>query len=433
MGELSTIPLGDICAFKAGDAFKKDFQGRPTGAYPFIKVSDMNLNGNARKITRATNWVSASDVKSNRYTLHDPGSVVFAKIGVALTYNRRRILSLPTVIDNNMMAAKPNHDHVDAPYLYYLLSTIDFNEISSGSSLPYLTQRDLERIQVNILPKKEQATIALLLGSIDDKIDLNQATNETLEATARALFKDWFVDFGPTQAKMEGRDAYLAPDLWQLFPDRLNKESGIPEGWESEPVYDQAEWVNGAAYKNMHFSEDHGALPVVKIAELKAGITNNTKFTNTELGEKYRIYSGELLFSWSGNPDTSIDTFIWQYGSAWLNQHIFAVRSNGKMSKALLYILLKSYMPEFAEIARNKQTTGLGHVTKADMKRMMVCVASDTTRNKFEELVHSLFDTLVANLYENRWLVQTRDLLLPKLMSGEIRLRDAEKVAGEVL
>jgi len=95
--------------------------------------------------------------------------------------------------------------------------------------------------------------------------------------------------------------------------------------------------------------------------------------------------------------------------------------------------MLKTYMSEFAEIARNKQTTGLGHVTKADMQRMMVCVGSPEARARFQEVIQPIYGKLIANLFENRDLATTRDLLLPKLMSGEISLRDAEKIAGEAL
>lgn len=164
-------------------------------------------------------------------------------------------------------------------------------------------------------PLPEQRAIAATLGALDDKIELNRKMNATLEAMARALFRDWFVDFGPTRATMEGRAPYLSPDLWSLFPDGLNAE-GNPEGWSYEQLLNQADWVNGAAYKNMHFSDAPDALPVIKIAELKNGVTGNTQRTATDLGARYLIDDGELLFSWSGNPDTSIDTFLWTGGVA---------------------------------------------------------------------------------------------------------------------
>jgi type I restriction enzyme, S subunit len=189
--------------------------------------------------------------------------------------------------------------------------------------------------------------------------------------------------------------------------------------------------VNGAAYKDMHFSTELDALPVVKIAELKSGITTTTRFTNTDLGERYKIRDGELLFSWSGNPDTSIDTFIWTFGAAWLNQHIFAVRPNGKRSQAFLYAMLKYLRSEFAEIARNKQTTGLGHVTQQDLIRLKITVPSQQAETAFEDVVGPLHARFTSNLFENQSLIATRDFLLPKLMSGEVRVKDAKKLAGE--
>ena len=321
-----------------------------------------------------------------------------------------------------------NHAHVvrgnanaDTRFLCYALQQADISAYLSGSTMPKLTQGNLLRIPVLTPLLPEQRAIAATLGALDDKIELNRKMNATLEAMARALFRDWFVDFGPTRAKMEARAPYLSSDPWPLFPDRLDDE-GKPEGWAFEPLLDQADWVNGAAYKNMHFSDAPDALPVIKIAELKNGVTGNTQWTATDLGARYLIDDGELLFSWSGNPDTSIDTFLWTGGKAWLNQHIFAVRPNGKRSKPYLHTLLKHLKPEFAELARNKQTTGLGHVTKADMQRMMVCAASPEVHKAFDTLIEPIFDQALGLQNETRTLAQTRDLLLPRLMSGELRV-----------
>ena len=313
----------------------------------------------------------------------------------------------------------------------YLLSTLDFNDIASGSALPYLTMRDLSGIPVRLPPLDVQRAVATVLIALDKKIELNRRMNETLKAMARAIFKDWFVDFGPTRTKTEGRAPYLTPELWDLFPDALDP-SGKPVGWCEESVHTQAQWVNGAAYKNMHFTDALDALPVIKIAELKAGVTKNTKFTNTALGRKYRISDGELLFSWSGNPDTSIDTFIWTGGDAWLNQHIFAVRQNGKRSTNFLYSMLKSLKSEFTEIARNKQTTGLGHVTQQDLKRLTVCTGNSDILAAFDEVAEPVYSLIYANLRQKTHLTQTRDFLLPRLISGEIRLSDTKQTAENV-
>ena len=105
-------------------------------------------------------------------------------------------------------------------------------------------RRDVRDLQIPLPPIAEQDAIASILGALDDKIDLNRRMNETLEAMARAIFKDWFVDFGPTRAKMEGRAPYLAPEIWALFPDRLDDE-GKPEGWETRPCLDPCELKRG--------------------------------------------------------------------------------------------------------------------------------------------------------------------------------------------
>jgi len=430
MTEWSETTLGDLCKFQAGDAFPKDQQGLAFGEYPFIKVSDMNLPGNEKLIQRSNNWVRKAE--ASKYRLHQPGSVVFAKIGEALRANRRRVIVRETIIDNNMMSATPKAN-IDPSYLLYVLEGIDFNDVSRGSALPYLTVGDLNKLAVRVPNIQTQKLIGQTLSLFDSKIELNRRMNETLEGTAQAIFRDWFVDFGPLRRKQAGTvdpvtimggltpDPAHAAQLAALFPAALGN-NGLPVGWSEEPLLDQAHWINGAAYKNMHFVPKGLGLPVVKIAELKAGVSDQTKFTNTDLGQKYRINDGELMFSWSGNPDTSIDVFIWSGGAAWLNQHIFAVRENGKMDLPALHAMLKWLMPQFAELARNKQTTGLGHVTKDDMKRLLIAKPPKSVATAFSNFVGPTFERIIATLYENRTLAETRDYLLPRLMSGAVRV-----------
>ena len=332
-----------------------------------------------------------------------------------------------------VMRAKKKSDEL---FTYYITRHPDFRtfaeqQMSGTSGRQRVAWQSLVDYELADLLPVDRAEIAATLGALDDKIELNRRMNETLEAMARAWFRDWFVDFGPTRAKMAGTTPYLSPDLWALFPGSLDDE-GKPEGWEFEAVINQADWINGAAYKNMHFSDAPDALPVIKIAELKNGVTGNTAWTATDLGLRYLIGDGELLFSWSGNPDTSIDTFLWSGGKAWLNQHIFAVRETGKRSKPFLHAMLKFLKPKFAELARNKQTTGLGHVTKADMKRMLICTAPESVHKAFDELITPIFDRAFLLQMESHTLVQTRDLLLPRLMSGELGVADLDLAAKEI-
>ena len=185
--ELGEVPkgwevnsLGNICNFTPGSAFKPEYQGQTQGEIPFIKVSDMNLNGNEIFIVKANNYIDNSLQKERKFKLHEEGATVFAKIGVALISNRRRVLTMPTIIDNNMMSASPLKGLSTPYYLYLLLKTIDFNTLVSGTALPYLNVSDLRKILIvhpiiNLLNKFE-----LMANPLLQKIKLNSVQCEGL-------------------------------------------------------------------------------------------------------------------------------------------------------------------------------------------------------------------------------------------------------------
>lgn len=329
-------------------------------------------------------------------------------------------------------------DPADADFVYYLsrepaFRSFAIQQMSGTSGRQRVNWQSLTEYQIEDIGRSQRKAVGAILASLDDKIELNRRMNETLEAMAQAIFRDWFVDFGPVRRKLSGEtdpvaimggltpDPARATELAASFPAEFD-DRALPIGWAEEPVIDQANWVNGAAYKKMHFVLPGEGLPVIKIAELKAGVTTNTGFTNTDLGSRYRIHDGELLFSWSGNPDTSIDTFIWTGGPAWLNQHIFAIRPNGSRTPGFLFAMLKYLNPTFAEIARDKQTTGLGHVTKEDLKRLRQAVPDKPVELAFDALMMPIFERLKASQLENRTLAETRDYLLPRLVSGQVRV-----------
>lgn len=136
------------------------------------------------------------------------------------------------------------------------------------------------------------------------------------------------------------------------------------------PIFDLADWKNGLAFKQFSFSDS--GKPIIKIAELKNGVSSQTSFTQQEFDKSVYLTKGDLLFSWSGNPETSIDVFWYNLPDGWLNQHIFKVTPKDGVNKVYLYYLLKYLKPEFTAIASNKQTTGLGHVTVKDLKELTV-------------------------------------------------------------
>lgn len=441
MQEWSLVALGDLIDVKHGFAFKGEFfRDAPPGD---VLLTPGNFAiGGGFQFSKLKYYDGPSapgyvlEVGDLLVTMTD-----LSKAGDTLGYPATVPQDDMTYLHNQRLGkVMLTSDRVSKNFVYWLMRTDGYRaEIlasCTGSTVKHTSPGRIRSFKFLLPSRAEQELICLVLGSLDDKIELNRRMNETLEAMAQAIFRDWFIDFGPTRRKIDGAtdpveimgglvaEPERARELASLFPGCIGG-NGLPEGWDVEPLLDQAQWINGAAYKNMHFSDAADALPVVKIAELKGGVTASTKRTASDLGERYRISNGDLLFSWSGNPDTSIDAFIWTGGKAWLNQHIFAVRQNGRLSRSSLYILLKWLNPQFAEIARNKQTTGLGHVTKEDMRRLLVCVAPRAVEAAFGHLTEPMIELLISRLFENNALAATRDFLLPKLMSGEIRLEDA--------
>ena len=173
---------------------------------------------------------------------------------------------------------------------------------ATGSTFPNVSAEQLATIDWPNLGFPEQRAIAHILGTLDDKIELNRRMNETLEAMARALFKSWFVYFDPVRAKMEGRGTGLPQDLAELFPNRLVASSmgEVPEGWKGVPLDAMARFQNGLALQKFRPAQNEARLPVVKIAQLRAGEANSGEWASAAIRPECIIEDGDVLFSWSG-------------------------------------------------------------------------------------------------------------------------------------
>lgn len=175
-------------------------------------------------------------------------------------------------------------------------------------------------------------------------------------------------------------------------------------------LFDLATWKNGLAFKKIHISET--GVPVIKIAELNNGIGGTTAYTQQVFSEDVHINKGDLLFSWSGNPQTSIDIFRFNLEEGWLNQHIFKVTPDEKViDRNYFYFLMKNLKPHFTQIATNKQTTGLGHVTIADIKRMSVIVPSLPVQKEIVSYIKPIDDKIELNNAINNNLEQQAQAL----------------------
>ena len=182
---------------------------------------------------------------------------------------------------------------MDVRWAYYELLTQNINEMDSGSAIPSTSRDEFYGLPVLVPPLPEQRAIAHILGTLDDKIELNRRMNETLEAMARALFKDWFVDFGPTRAKIEGRDPYLAPEIWDLFPYKLD-ENGKPEGWEYGRLADIADSPSRGV-RPSEVSEDTPYIGLEHMPRRSVALTE-WEGAGKVTSNKYVFKRGEFLF-----------------------------------------------------------------------------------------------------------------------------------------
>ncbi len=176
----------------------------------------------------------------------------------------------------------------------------------------------------------------------------------------------------------------------------------FPAHWNRRPLYSMAQWINGLAYRNIEFSAT--GCPVIKIAEIKGGISDQTKLTYQNFDESVRVRTGDLLFSWSGQPETSIDAFWWRGPEGWLNQHIFRVIPSAGIDTTFFFYLLRYLNPNFVAIARNKQTTGLGHVTKRDLENIEAALPAHQEQRDIAHILGTLDDKIELNRRMNETL-----------------------------
>jgi type I restriction enzyme S subunit len=240
------LTLGDVCAFRGGTGFPESHQGRPTGDHPFIKVSDLTLEGNEKYITRSQNWVSSAALRELGARLQPTGAVVFAKVGAALKLNRRRILSRPTAIDNNMMAAIPNVQQLDGEFLYYFLQIQDLGRFSQESAVPSVNQGHLSSIEISLPPLPEQRKIAEILRTWDEAIEkleaLRAAKARRITSVRQRLFEAAYAShnrlqrasdiFEPVSERARPDLPLLAvmQDIGIVRRDELDRRVAMPDG-----------------------------------------------------------------------------------------------------------------------------------------------------------------------------------------------------------
>ena len=320
-------------------------------------------------------------------------------------------------------------------FTYYALKTLDLESMNTDSAVPGLNRNAAHARDLWVPLESEQRAIAHILGTLDDKIELNRRMNETLEEMARAIFKSWFVDFDPVRAKMDGswRRGESLPgmpaEMYDLFPSRLvDSELGeIPEGWEVKALDEIANFRNGLALQKLRPKENEERLPVVKIAQLRSGKADSDEWATTSITPECIIDDGDIIFSWSG----SLLVKVWCGGRAALNQHLFKVTSR-QYPKWFYLHCTQSHLPEFQRIAADKATT-MGHIKRHHLSEAKCVIPNQTLLSAVDDTFVKFLSKCITINVESRTLADLRDTLLPKLISGELRVRkeDIENISSE--
>ena len=298
----------------------------------------------------------------------------------------------------------------------------------------YVSLSDQRRMHITLPPVAEQRAIVHVLGTLDDKIELNRRMNETLEEMARALFKSWFVDFDPVRAKMEGRWRRgeslpgLPADLFDLFPDRLvpSEVGELPDGWEVGTVKQLAERIhNGGTPKRSEPTYwNPGEVPWLTSAEVRQSFVLETENFISQVG--LARSSAKVI------PARSILVALYGATAGQVSMNFRPLSTNQAVSaiiptdgnRCFCLVALKS---QVAELANRAVGSAQQNISKKAVESTTLVLPSIKLRSKYNDLVEWMFDRILQNLEESRTLIAHRDSLLAKLVSGEVRLMETSK------
>ena len=376
MSEWKLYRLGDICQVLNGRAYKQE-ELLNQGPYPVLRVGN---------IFQGNNWYySDLELPDDKYCYN--GDLLYAwSCGFAPYIWKGK----KSIYHYHIWKLKENPQIIDKLFFYYYLIIHTKYNLGGthGSVMLHLTKKDFENQTLHLPPLEEQRRIAEILGSLDDKIELNRRINANLEAQAQALFRSWFVD----------------------NDNRLGN-------YQTKSLTDIAQYLNGLAMQKFPPESIQNSLPVLKIKELGQGLCDaSSDRCSTSIKPEYVINDGDVIFSWSG----TLLVDVWCGGKCGLNQHLFKITSNN-YPKWFIFHWTKYHLDKFIRIAKDKAVT-MGHIKRCDLESSEVKVPEKTILEHLDKIFTPLFNSIIAHRIENRELSALRDTLLPKLMNGEIKI-----------
>ncbi len=426
-GEWATVPLSDLTEPTTPVTYGvvKPGPEDPDGVL-FIRGGDI---AGGRVLTEQLRTITRVVSQQYRRTQLRGGEIVVSLVG-----NPGQVAIVPESLKGANIARQVGlirlREVVDRKFVKYFLSSKSGQEALGAHSLGSVQQvinlRDLKTVQVPIPPLGEQRAIAHILGTLDDKIELNRRMSETLEAMARALFKSWFVDFDPVRAKTEGRDPGLPQLLADLFPARLvDSELGeIPEGWEVKPLPEMLEVNPTRALRKGYVA------PYLDMANMPTCGHTPDSVIDRPFGSGMRFVNGDTLVAritpCLENGKTAFVDFLKSGQVGWGSTEYIVLRPREPLPAEFAYCLARS--ESFRDFAIQSMTgsSGRQRVPAASLDHLLLSAAPEPIARAFGRAVAPQFARASEAAAESRTLAALRDTLLPKLISGELRVADAE-------
>lgn len=425
--------IEEICSLVT-DGKHGDCENQANSGFFFLSCKDIR-NGkmnydNPREITE-------EDFKeTHRRTNLSPGDVLITNSGTIgrLAVAPNHPFTFRTTFQKSVALLKPKPNLVDSDYLYYYLiyKNRDLVEFAGGTTQKNLLLKDIRAFEVRLPSLEAQKNISGKLKLLDQKIELNNQINETLESIARSIFKEWFIDFGPLKVKAEGKKPFAMDDeTASLFPDTLEDSDlgQIPKGWKPGTLRDIANVTGGYAFKSSDFSES--GHPVVKIKNISESLDvrlDDVDYVSTDIAAKapkFHLKDGSLVMAMTGATVGKFGLVLHTSGlTPVLNQRVALLEPKDKGIGFLLSALLATNVYE--QIVNRAEGSAQPNISADGIMDSKVLIPPTKLREAFSNLVNPLFDLWQANKKESVILKNTRDLLLPKLISGEIELKELD-------
>ena len=424
--EWEEYEFADLCDITRGASPRPIHDWISVQGIPWLKIADASAT-QSRYITQTKERIRSEGIMKSVSVV--PGDLILSN---SATPGIPKFVGISACIHDGWLLLR-NLRHLDKLYCYYLLllERPRIVEQGNGTIFTNLKTDILKRHRVRVPPLPEQRAIAHILGTLDDKIELNRRMNETLEAMARALFKSWFVDFEPVRAKMEGRWRRgeslpsLPAEHYDLFPDRLvDSELGeVPERWEVRALGEVVEVVGGTtpSTKVIEFWQGgtHCWATPKDLSNLSTPVLLDTERKITDAGlDKIGsglLPTGTVLLS-SRAP---IGYLAVSEEPVAINQGFIGIPPREKVSNLfMLYWCEASH----EEIVNHANGSTFLEISKGNFRQLMVVMPDNAAMTTFDRSVRPLYERIVSNERESRSLAAQRDALLPGLVSGEVGL-----------